>query len=368
MASLRRDPSGNYVLRFRPSGRGSPFLYFNLGKVSAKDAKTKAAELEAKHRARKAGDATLTFSDLAKMYLEARGPELSAGSLSVYDRALGYLAPTFGTAKAADVAPLDVERYVLARRATGAAPNSVNTELRFLKAVLRWGESRRLLDRYPFRKGEAKLLKAPGRLIYMEPEEWQRFDETAERVDPRTAPVWRFLVLTGSRISEAVALRWKDVDRRFGKVVRIYQPKTQRTKAQTITADLEAVLKSLPAGEPNDPVFVTPAGGPWERVNLAQRFVRVARLAGLAEGVHGKLSVHTLRHTAATLLRRAGVPLDRIAEVLGHAELRSTLVYAHIRPDDVAATLDTLAGVLRERTVNETEAAKVKEATGTEGR
>jgi hypothetical protein len=50
----------------------------------------------------------------------------------------------------------------------------------------------------------------------------------------------------------------------------------------------------------------------------------------------------------ATWARREGVPLDRIAAVLGYADLRMTLrTHAHIRPEDLAAPLDVLAGVER---------------------
>jgi integrase len=61
---------------------------------------------------------------------------------------------------------------------------------------------------------------------------------------------------------------------------------------------------------------------------------------------------------AATWARREGVPLDRIAAVLGHADLRMTMqTSAHIRPDDLAAPLDVLAGV--ERRAREDEASSV---------
>jgi hypothetical protein len=81
---------------------------------------------------------------------------------------------------------------------------------------------------------------------------------------------------------------------------------------------------------------------------LQVAFQRIAGKAALEGAVHGRLTPHSVRHTAATWARRQGVPLDRIAAVLGHADLRMTMrTYAHIRPDDLAAPLDVLAGMER---------------------
>jgi hypothetical protein len=86
---------------------------------------------------------------------------------------------------------------------------------------------------------------------------------------------------------------------------------------------------------------------------MAVSFFQVAfsRLAGKAElgsAAHGRLTPHSVRHTPPTWARRENVPLDRIAAVLGHADLRMTLrTYANIRPDDLAASLDVLASVER---------------------
>ena len=72
-------------------------------------------------------------------------------------------------------------------------------------------------------------------------------------------------------------------------------------------------------------------------------------------GRHGRLSPHALRHTAATWMRQANIPLDRIGEILGHTGLRNTLRYAHVQPIDLSDALNVLGAASRALTVHETD-------------
>ena len=70
-----------------------------------------------------------------------------------------------------------------------------------------------------------------------------------------------------------------------------------------------------------------------------------ARAAGLA-GFH----FHDLRHTSASWMVQAGVPLNTVREVLGHKSLTMTLRYAHLAPDhqaDAMAALDGYRGQIQ---------------------
>jgi integrase len=59
------------------------------------------------------------------------------------------------------------------------------------------------------------------------------------------------------------------------------------------------------------------------------------------------LRFHDLRHTAASLFAASGMPLARVARVLGHADTATTYrVYLHFFPDDFAADMDRLDAYL----------------------
>ena len=74
---------------------------------------------------------------------------------------------------------------------------------------------------------------------------------------------------------------------------------------------------------------------------VTRHFSRVVKAAGVR-----KVKVHALRHTAATLMLQTGVPVQVVAERLGHAQVSMTLeVYAHALPDaqqDAAVKLGAL--------------------------
>jgi len=62
-------------------------------------------------------------------------------------------------------------------------------------------------------------------------------------------------------------------------------------------------------------------------------------------GLPPRVSPHTLRHTFATELLEAGVDLLTIQKILGHADLKTTLIYTHVRRDRLHA-VSQLQGML----------------------
>ena len=134
------------------------------------------------------------------------------------------------------------------------------------------------------------------------------------------------LVLTGLRISEILALRWKCVDL-AGSALQVAEtvydghfdtPKSQKSaRLIPLAAVARAVLARLwpRRGQPNDLVFRTEAGRPLNRHNLLRRHLRPAcRELGI-EGINW----HSLRHSHATLLDTTGAPLGTVQALLGHA-------------------------------------------------
>jgi integrase len=68
------------------------------------------------------------------------------------------------------------------------------------------------------------------------------------------------------------------------------------------------------------------------------------RAAARRAGLHG-VTAHVLRHTGATWMALAGVPLDQISRLLGHTDPRITIrVYAKHSPDYLKGAIDALTG------------------------
>ena len=176
-------------------------------------------------------------------------------------------------------------------------------------------------------------------------------DEIPDRIVDRDTlgPVLRVVILAagtpGLRQSELLGLRWKHVDMRAQKVrvrnawVRYEHsgegksdlsttrsvPRTDRLAIELKTWRLRTVF-----GDDDDLVFAHPElGVPLDRTKVTRRFQAACVQAGAR-----KIRFHDLRHTFATTLAAAGVPLRTIQEYLGHADLKTTQIYAHYAPSE----------------------------------
>lgn len=168
-------------------------------------------------------------------------------------------------------------------------------------------------------------------LIACHPEEWRLFV--------------RFLAETGLRISEAVGLRWADVDfdaRRIFVVRRIRgsdqdAPKSEYGRrriplTRRTTDDLAKLRANTKFVSSNDPVFASRRGGPLSASNV---FSRVFKPAAREAGV-GWAGFHTLRHTCASALFRRGASHKQVQVWLGHSDPGFTLrTYVHLLPEDL---------------------------------
>lgn len=141
----------------------------------------------------------------------------------------------------------------------------------------------------------------------------------------------------GLRVSEALALHPKDIDRDAG-TVRILHGKGQR--ARTVGLDPEAFSvverwldKRAERGiKARAPVFCTLRGDLLRSSYVRALLPRLARKAGVAKRVHA----HGFRHTHAAELAMEGFSMPLIQSQLGHSSLATTSRYlAHIQPQEL---------------------------------
>ena len=141
----------------------------------------------------------------------------------------------------------------------------------------------------------------------------------------------------GLRISEALALEPKDLNREEGSV-RVLHGKGDR--ARTVGLDSEAFVsverwlyrRSALGFNGRRRLFCTLAGDPIPASYIRALLPRLARKAGIEKRVHA----HGLRHTHAAELAREGVAMNMIQAQLGHSSLATTDRYIrHIEPQEV---------------------------------
>lgn len=108
-------------------------------------------------------------------------------------------------------------------------------------------------------------------------------------------------------------------------------------------ASLEERLAIGPSYDESGLVFTTIEGSLLKPASFSQTFERLVAGTGLP-----KIRLHDLRHTHATLLLRAGVPVLVVSKRLGHATPGFTLtVYGHLLPGQDSDAAERFASVLR---------------------
>ena len=189
--------------------------------------------------------------------------------------------------------------------------------------------------------------------------------------------LWYVLAYTGMRRGEALSLRWRDVDferatvavrrsagmvREFGQGAEMVEDDTKSSKPRVVDLDADTVSAGkawkrqrgemhLSLARADSLVFGTTEGEHRNGEHVWREFKRdVARCRkALGADAVPMIRVHDLRHTHATLLLLAGVPVHVVSQRLGHASPVVTMtVYAHVLPGNQRDAAETFARLMRE--------------------
>ena len=162
-------------------------------------------------------------------------------------------------------------------------------------------------------------------------------------------PVLRVVILTaamtGLRQSELLGLRWRDVDWAVQRIrVRNAFTRGEHSSkgksdlstsrsvpmADRVVAELDRWSKRSVYTTEHSLVFAHPqTGKPLDRTKVTRRFQEAC-----ADAKVSVITFHELRHTFATRMAAQGVPLRKLQEWLGHADIKTTQIYMHYAPDE----------------------------------
>lgn len=159
-------------------------------------------------------------------------------------------------------------------------------------------------------------------------------DKKVERLDPQAADLIRFLALSGLRKSEALGLRFGDVDLERG-VMRFEEHKTSEkagTKVLPLNSHLKSIVQRRAAQRLGAFVF------PGRKLNapivgLAKIWGRVVEMAGLVD-----VTPHDLRRTFMSTSLELGYPAAIGDALLGHSLGRIRDTYVHLGSEGIMAT------------------------------
>jgi integrase len=283
-------------------------------------------------------ESKLTLAQTWHAYLRSVAPELRPGTLGSYRGSMqNHVLPALGHVTLAELTRERIHGFVKAQLAAGATPKTVRNSVGVIRSTLGGLVSNGVLRSNPASIRRGWLPVEPRHPRTLSKTQLLRFLEASS--GDRYEALILFLALSGVRLGEALALRWCEVDLEAGTAIIRRPVSLHRREMPTIrfgfrTIDLAgpvvaALTRHRAESLDADPVFRGDRrDGCASARHVHDACRRVAKRAGLPI-----VNPLVLRHTWATTLLEAGVPVSYVSRSLGHSSPTVTAArYASARP------------------------------------
>lgn len=291
------------------------------------------------------------LKDFMSTWLRDKAIQIRPGTMRSYKWLMeSHIFPEFGQTSIDTIKAMDIQSFYTKLNDKGLSNQSIINTHRLLKQALEQAKNFGYINANP-----ASLVKPPRQEYYefsvWTPEHIKDFLNTA-RTDTRYFIFFLLAVSTGMRLGELLALRWDDLNLKYGNIwVRrtysytgkgyvLQSPKTKKgirsiSLSPTVIHELinhqkkQAVEKSTARDwVDNNLIICTANGTPVLQHNLRYTLQKIVSKSGVPV-----IRIHDLRHTHATLLLQQGIHPKVVQERLGHEDIDTTLnIYSHVLP------------------------------------
>ncbi|MFI9175975.1 tyrosine-type recombinase/integrase [Streptomyces lincolnensis] len=365
----RRNANGDGTIYQRKDGRweGAIYVYTSSGMkkrvrlygATRAEISKRLTEAKAKHeQGVPVADKSWLLGDYLDYWLDAVvKPNRRAATYAQCETIVRlYLKPRIGKIPLNKLSVPLMQRFINQLLSDGHSVSKVHVIRKVLSASLTRAEREELIARNLARLVELPQ-EEPKEVKPWSVEEVSRFLEVVKTHRLYAAYLMLFY---GLRKGELLGLRWQDIEVANSKIH--VRQQLQRVGRQILIGPLKTTKsrRDLPLLDPvrlalaeyyeqhrvkdTELVFTTVEGKPIDPGNFLRDFKKVCQTNGLRV-----ISVHTIRHTVATLLKRQRVPDRDIQLILGHSRIVTTQeVYQHDDDDSRLAALQGLSGILLE--------------------
>ena len=304
----------------------------------------------------------IRFQELYDLWIEQQS--LSVKESTLIDQKCfvqTHILPKLGKTKLTDISVVQCQRLVNSVYASGLKRYSY---VRSVTAqIMRYGESLEIMKDNPMKRTILPRKKEEeGKLKYYTKEELNNFFKNViENGDYQQFAFFRLLAFTGARKSEIAALQWSDIDFKnksidINKTVSkdennniILQPPKTSSSKRIISIDDETlkILSKWRVLQRTDYLqmgfntskkkqhLFTDAKNELHKLAIPNQWLNsLIRKYKLP-----RITPHHFRHTHASLLLQAGIPIKEVSERLGHKDITITLeIYSHVMPEEKEKT------------------------------
>ena len=262
----------------------------------------------------------ITLAQAWEAYQEDMGERRQASKLKQVGK---NILPVFGHLGAQQITVEDCRAYIANRRGQGRKDGTIRTELNCLRATVRWAAKRGLIPSIP----HIELPRMPPpRDRYLSRDEASALIEAA--IDPHIRLAILLMLTTAGRIGALLELTWDRVDLER-RIIKLAGDEVGLKKGRATVPINDTLLTALKrAHRAAISPFVIEWGG--RKVNS----IKTGFNAAVKRAEIDHCTPHDLRRTAGRFMVEAGVPIDEVAQYLGHTNpsvTRST--YGQFSPD-----------------------------------
>lgn len=245
---------------------------------------------------------------------------------------LGDLRDFIDWCRRGEVGPLEVTRalielYARELESDGASAATVGRRLSALSSFYCWCDEEGVIDGNPSVRVRRPKVPKESPTLGLGRDEALAFLAAAEEAGSRDHALACFLLLNGLRVSEACHATAEDLSEERGHRVLTIHGKGNRIDRIPLAPRTWDALTAALEGRTEGPLLLANDRSPLKRAQAARIVRRLTRAAGITK----RISPHSLRHAAVTLVLDAGIPLRDAQDFARHADPRTTRRYDRAR-------------------------------------
>jgi len=342
MSVFKRNGTGNYYIQFNHSGK----TYCKSSKTTNKRTAERMERdwREEIHRIEELGERPrITLIEALKGYVKSKE---NTGSSQYARQNLNAIQTKMDTSVYVDaLKDWDLNKFKTLRESEGMAPQTIKHNLQALRSAITWAKDHGF---------QVKALNFPKiklnkhRLRYLTLEEEKRLlidldpkrkrpyrpdfeyrPESENRMYQDNYDLVVLLLDTGARYGEIANINWSAINLKQ-ETINLWRPKVRNESIIYMTTRVKEILDRRYATRVSEEYLFTNQGG--QPRGYQSKGIRAAFKRASIED----FKIHDLRHTCASRLVQSGLSLYEVANILGHTDVSTTQVYAHLERKDVS--------------------------------
>ncbi len=329
----------------------------------------------------------ITFREIAEIWHDKHWEEIRDGTVSCYAAPYRRAIENFHDRIAAGIEPYEISNHLIRLRDQGYSAKSIKTQRTIYKMIFEFAVADERIGR-EIRNNPAVIAPLPSKMPRAKVREAPE-DEIVRKIRANATTAYfglfaMFLLSTGFRRGEALAVRWEDID--FGaKTISCNFSISSRTGRATVAEtktehsvrmipllpDLARVLIMPKDAKPTDFIFYgSDPQKPMPESTYNRRWMHYCKDMGFIRDdpemriskqkkeyiVHHyqpTLTAHCMRHGYATMLFEADVDVYTAQRLLGHANIETTLaIYTHLRERKKQESINKLESYVQKEIEN----------------